>query len=209
MKEGKPIFYDERRRRWWLTRRVLEVSGAAFTVLLVTFFINVIKKPDLPGLLLPEARPLLHALRQKPSVKSPPARPGRRKRVAALGRVPEKYDPLRAAFYVSWDATSLAALQRHYRDLDLLIPEALHAVSPDGRLDVISDPKLRAWMQSAGVEIPTMALVNNYDGAAWRTREMTELLAQPAARHRLTQEDRKSTRLNSSHIQKSRMPSSA
>jgi len=187
VRERKPIFYDERRRRWWLTRRFMEVSGVVFTLLLVTFFVNVLKKPDLPELLLPAGRPALHALRQKVPVKPPPARPGRRKRVATLGKVPDKYDPLRAAFYVSWDATSLASLQRHYRDIDLLIPEALHAVSADGRLDVVSDPKLHAWMQTAGIEIPTMALVNNYDGTAWRIREMTEMLAHPAPRQHLVQ----------------------
>ncbi len=204
MKERKPIFYDERRRRWWLTRRVLEVSGIAFTLLLVTFFVTVLKKPDLPELLLPEARPALHALREKQS-KAPGARQGRRKRVAALGKVPEKYDPLRAAFYVSWDATSLASLQQHYRDLDLLIPEELHAVTPDGALSVVNNygkllfvppeaavrviqsDKLHSWMRAAGVEIPTMALANNYDGTVWRISEMAELLARPASRQNLAQ----------------------
>ena len=43
--------------------------------------------------------------------------------------MPATYDPLRAAFYVSWDPTSLAALQQHYRDIDLLIPERLHSIT--------------------------------------------------------------------------------
>ncbi len=205
MKERKPIFYDERRRRWWLTRRVLEISGGFFTLLLVTFFLNIIKKPDLPSLLLPAVRPVLHAVRPRPT-KAPPARQGRRKRVAALGKVPGKYDPLRAAFYVSWDSTSLASLRQHYRDIDLLIPEELHAVTPDGALGVVDNynklltvpadqaarlvrtDKLHEWMQSAGVEIPTMALVNNYDGTVWRIRELAAMLAQPASRQRLVQE---------------------
>src|SRR2546425_34775 len=142
MKERKPIFYDERRRRWVLTRRVLEISGVVFTLLLVIFFLAVITRPNLPELLLPETRPALHAVRTKQAAKPVPTRIGRRRRVAALGKVPEKYDPLRAAFHVSWDPGSLASLQRHYRDIDLLIPEALHAVSPDGRLDVEPDRKL-------------------------------------------------------------------
>ncbi len=188
MKERKPIFFDEQQRRWRRTLRVLEVSGALFTVLLVTFFFDIIRKPDLPGLLLPETRPALHALREKPPAKAPAKRPGRRRRVAALGKVPESYDPLRAAFYVPWDPASLASLQQHYRDLDLLIPETLHAVSPDGRLDVKMDPKLLGWMKSAAVEIPSMALLNNYDGTVWRIREMVEMLARPASRQRLVDE---------------------
>ena len=188
MRERKPIFYDERRRRWWLTRRVLEASGGVLTLFLLIFFINVIRQPHLPEVLLPEGRPALHAVHAKQPIKAPSTRPGRRKRVAALGKVPEKYDPIRAAFHVSWDATSLASLQQHYREIDLLIPEALHAVSPDGRVDVVPDPKLHAWMQSAGVELPTIALVNNYDGTAWRVPEMAEMLARPASRQRLVQE---------------------
>ena len=57
--------------------------------------------------------------------------------------MPQNYDPLRAAFYVGDDPTSLASLQLHYRDLDLLIPEALHTVSADGRLDADQEPKLQ------------------------------------------------------------------
>ncbi len=189
MKERKPIFYDERRRRWWLTRRALEISGAVFTLLLVTFFVNVVvKKPDLPGLLLPDVRPVRHAVREKQPPKVLPARPGRRKRVAALGKVPEKYDPLRAAFYVSWDSTSLASLQNHYRDLDLLIPESLHAVSPDGHVDLVDNAKLQAWLQADKVELPSMALVNNYDGRVWRIDELAQLLARPDSRQRLVRE---------------------
>ena len=54
MADGKPIFYDEERRRWRRTRRVLEISGALFAFIVVVFFINVLRKPDLPELLLPD-----------------------------------------------------------------------------------------------------------------------------------------------------------
>jgi cellulose synthase/poly-beta-1,6-N-acetylglucosamine synthase-like glycosyltransferase/peptidoglycan/xylan/chitin deacetylase (PgdA/CDA1 family) len=68
----------------------------------------------------------------------------------------------------------------------LLIPEALHASSPDGRLDVDQDPKLGQWMQSNAIELPIMSMVNNYDGKTWVTKEMAEMLASPAARERLS-----------------------
>ncbi len=188
MRERKPIFYDERQRRWWVTRRVMEVSGGVLILLLLIFSVSLLKKQDLPGLLLPQVRPPLRPVPPRLPTKAASARPGRRRRVAALGKVPEKYDPLRAAFYVSWDATSLASLQQHYHDIDLLIPEALYAVSPDGRLDLVSDLKLQAWMQTPGLEVPPMmALVNNYNGTTWRIREMAEMLAQPASRQRLIQ----------------------
>ena len=102
MADGKPIFYDEERRRWRRTRRVLEISGALFAFVVVVFVINVLRKPDLPELLLPYTRPLLRGIRGAKNSKLPVVRHGRKKRVSALGQVPDHYDPLRAAFYESW-----------------------------------------------------------------------------------------------------------
>ncbi|MBI3663545.1 MAG: glycosyltransferase [Acidobacteria bacterium] len=187
MKERKPIFYDAQQRRWRRTRWALEVSGGVFALLLVVFIASILVRADLPEFIVTETRPGVHAAQPKRKVKPAPVRTGRRKRIAAIGKAPQLYDPLRAAFYVSWDPTSLASLQQHYRELDLLIPEALHAYSPDGRLRVVSDPKLKTWMDSIGVEIPMMALVNNSDGSVWHTKELAELLARKAARQRLVE----------------------
>ena len=186
MPERKPIFYDQERRRWRRTRRVLEITGGIFTLLLIIFLVNVFRNPDLPDLLHPAIHGGLHAIpsRQKPR----PLRLGRKRRVAALGKVPQNYDPLRAAFYVSWDATSLASLQQHYKDIDLLIPSSLHAVSPDGRLDVDQDSKLVGWLRTSGIEMPVMSMVNNYDGKDWVVKEMAEMLSRPESRHRLSKE---------------------
>src|SRR5882762_2156448 len=168
MKPRKPIFYDEQRRRWRRTSRVLEICGAIFTLLLITFFISVLVSPSLPEPLLPTNRNALHPVVEKIRTRIALKRTGRRRRVAALGELPATYDPVRAAFYVSWDPTSLAALQQHYRDIDLLIPERLHSITAEGRLDVEADPKLAAWQaslqQTSGIEIPTMPLLNNSDG---------------------------------------------
>jgi cellulose synthase/poly-beta-1,6-N-acetylglucosamine synthase-like glycosyltransferase/spore germination protein YaaH/peptidoglycan/xylan/chitin deacetylase (PgdA/CDA1 family) len=189
MPERKPIFYDQERRRWRRTRRLLEVAGGVFTLLLIIFLVNVIRKPDLPDILRAATRAGLHSIRLP--LKAKTVRQGRRRRVAALGKIPENYDPLRAAFYVGDDPTSLASLQLHYHDLDLLIPEALHSASPDGRLDVDPDLKLLAWIQTLrdrGVELPKMSMVNNYNGKEWRVPEMVAMLAHPAARARLAKE---------------------
>ena len=183
MPERKPIFYDEQRRRWRRTRRVLELAGGFFTVVLVIFVINVIRNPDLPDILRADTHGTLHAIRGRLKPKS--IRPGRKHKVSQLGKIPQNYDPLRAAFYVSWDSNSLASLQAHFHDLDLLIPEALHAVTTDGHLDIDQDPKLVKWMQSIkakGVELPVMSMVNTYDGKDWKVDEMAEMLARPASR---------------------------
>ena len=142
MVKRKPIFYDEERRRWRRTRRILEISGALFTLLLVVFFFNVLRSQKLPELLLPEHPQTYRPVPERGKLKKANYRPGRKRKVAALGNIPEHYDPLRAAFYVNWDSNSLASLELHYHDIDLLIPEELHAYQADGSLAVDKDEKL-------------------------------------------------------------------
>jgi cellulose synthase/poly-beta-1,6-N-acetylglucosamine synthase-like glycosyltransferase/spore germination protein YaaH/peptidoglycan/xylan/chitin deacetylase (PgdA/CDA1 family) len=193
MKPRKPIFYDEQRRRWRRTSRILEISGALFTLLAITFLVNVLVSPRLPVPLLPTNRTALHPIREKTRTRITLKRTGRQRRVESLGQMPAAYDPVRAAFYVSWDPTSLAALQQHFHDIDLLIPERLHSITETGRLDVEADPKLSAWeqtlqQQTPPIKIPTMPLLNNSDGTNWLTDEMAAMLKNPAARGNLAQQ---------------------
>ncbi|MGB6523303.1 MAG: glycosyl hydrolase family 18 protein, partial [Candidatus Acidiferrales bacterium] len=190
MVKHKPIFYDEERRRWRRTRRVLEVSGIFFTLVIVVFFFNIMRRPNLPELLLPERGPAYrpvnaptHFTQQK--LKRANYRPGRQRKVAALGEIPQQYDPLRAAFYVNWDSNSLASLELHYHDIDLLIPEELHAFAADGSLAIDKDSKLDAWLKTLSVEMPMMPLLNNYDGNVWQVEPMAQMLARPDSRQRL------------------------
>ncbi len=208
MKERRPIFYDALRVRWRRTRRALEIAGALLTVLLVYFFVTIAISVDLPAGLLPDTKPGYHALKTK---KKPlPVREGRHRRVANIGAVPASYDPLRAAFFVSWDPNSLASLKKHYREIDLLIPEQLHAVTPDGALTIVDyehgqnrvkaspaeavvllkEDKLHQWMKSLNppLELPMMGLLNNYDGLQWRVEEMVKMLANPDARQNLVRD---------------------
>ena len=205
MKERKPIFYDAEKVRWRRTRRILEISGGLLTLLLIYFFLTIAGSVELPAALLPDTRPIYHSLKKK-LLKPVVLREGRHKRVANIGQVPAKYDPLRSAFFVSWDPNSLASLKKHYKDIDLLMPEQLHAVTPNGAITVVDyernqtvqaspaeaisrlqQDKLHQWMRSLNppVELPMMGLLNNYDGTVWRVKEMAELLANPAARNRL------------------------
>jgi len=205
MKERKPIFYDAEKVRWRRTRRGMEVSGVLLTLLLVYFFVTIAGSVELPSALLPDTRPAYHAAKKK-NVKLVSVREGRHLRVSRIGKIPAGYDPLRTAFFVSWDPKSLASLKKHYKDLDLLMPEQLHAVTADGALTVVDyeryqtvkaspaeaisrlkQDKLHQWMRSQNppVDLPMMGLLNNYDGAVWRVKELEEMLGNPAARHHL------------------------
>src|SRR6202041_1355022 len=93
------------------------------------------------------------------------------------------------------------------QDLPVLIPESLAAVtsvaeltivdyeryqtvkaSPEEAISLLKDDKLHRWMKSANVELPMMALLNNYDGQVWRVNEMVQMLANQEARHGLVRE---------------------
>ena len=190
MSEGKPIFYDEQRRRWRRTRLVLEIAGSFFTLVLVIFLANVVRNPELPDLLRPDVHEGLRAIPLR--ARGLAAKRPRKRKVASLGHVPQNYDPLRAAFYVSDDYTSLASLQLHYRDIDLLIPEELHAISADGKLVADQDPNLTEFLQrlqhrTRPVELPVMPMVNNYDAVTntWCPQGFLLMLSDPIARSRI------------------------
>jgi cellulose synthase/poly-beta-1,6-N-acetylglucosamine synthase-like glycosyltransferase/peptidoglycan/xylan/chitin deacetylase (PgdA/CDA1 family)/spore germination protein YaaH len=186
MADNKPVFHDERRQRWSVTRRTLEISGAALALLLVVLGVGVFGHLQLPETLLPAQKPTIHPIKAKAKpVKATAARTGRKRRVAGLGKIPENYDPLQAGFYVSWDPTSFASLQQNYRHLDLLIPEKLHAISEDGRLIEEPDPKLDGFLRRPGVELPVMPLVNNTDGVNFHPEKLVKALQNPRARQRL------------------------
>src|SRR5882757_9649509 len=207
MKERGPIFYDAERVRWRRTRRVMEITGVLLTLLLAYFFVTIAVSVELPAGLLPDSKPGYRAVKSR---KKPVAREGRHRRVENIGKVPEIYDPVRAAFFVSWDPNSLASLKKHHKDIDLLIPEQLHAVTADGGLTIVDyergqytakatpaeaisilkDDKLHQWMKSLNppIELPMMGLVNNYDGVEWRIKEMAQMLANPGARQKLARD---------------------
>jgi peptidoglycan-N-acetylglucosamine deacetylase len=190
MPERKPIFFDQERRRWRRTRLAMEIAGGIFTVALIVFLLNVVRNPELPELLRPNIPAGLHAIPLRKS--KPKLIRSRKRRVAAIGKVPENYEPLRMAFYVSDDYMSFVSLQQHFHQLDLVVPDALHAVYADGDVQSDPDPKLTAFVASLktrGIDLPVMPMVNNYDGKlGWCPPEFLQMLANPAARKNLAQQ---------------------
>ena len=140
--------------------------GRGVYAFLVVFFVTVVKRVNLPEMFLPTAHAGLRAATDQGETarRLSSADMAADSRVAALGQVsPAGYDPLRVAFYVSWDPSSLASLQQHYRDIDLLVPEQLHSISPDGRLDVTERSEARRLDAVAGDR-------NSHDAAAEQFR---------------------------------------
>jgi cellulose synthase/poly-beta-1,6-N-acetylglucosamine synthase-like glycosyltransferase/peptidoglycan/xylan/chitin deacetylase (PgdA/CDA1 family)/spore germination protein YaaH len=188
MPERKPIFYDQERRRWRRTRLAMEIAGAIFTVALIVFLLNVVRNPALPELLRPEIHAGLRAIPFKRRAKPKRIR-SRKRRVAAIGKIPQNYEPLRMAFYVSDDYMSFISLQQHFHQLDVVVPDALHAVYANGTIQEDADPKLTAFVQSLkarGIDLPVMPMVNNYDGKmGWCPPGFLQMLASSPARRKL------------------------
>jgi peptidoglycan-N-acetylglucosamine deacetylase len=133
---NRQIFFDPQRKRWKRLRRVLDTVALVSTVILVLFFLNVIKKQQLPELLLPAPRRNYRAIRdQYPVLKPGDLRSSRRKTNRRPSEIPfNTGEGLRAGYYVDDDQGSYASLKNHVHQIDILFPIWLYATSPDGKL---------------------------------------------------------------------------
>jgi cellulose synthase/poly-beta-1,6-N-acetylglucosamine synthase-like glycosyltransferase/peptidoglycan/xylan/chitin deacetylase (PgdA/CDA1 family)/spore germination protein YaaH len=208
---AQPVFYDPRQARWKRLRRFFDLF-ALFVMLLVTFFIyNALHSEQLPTLFWQTETKPYHALRVNEREKAK-----ERRRLAAARRSRNKNkgtssllkldteEGVRAAFYVNWDAASFSSLREYARQIDLLYPEWLHVVTPDGRLqsideqtnkffDVVQgstvhvvDDKVMPFLKSEGIGMEVYPMVNNSDGADWV--DISAFLNDPDARSRFRSE---------------------
>src|ERR1043166_2555581 len=62
---AKPIFYDPQRKRWKRLRRLMDVLGLTFSILIVCFLVSTLRGVNLTTLLLPERHRPYKALKEK------------------------------------------------------------------------------------------------------------------------------------------------
>ncbi len=202
---AQPVFYDPRQARWKRLRPFFDFLGAAVGLLILFFGYKVVLSSDpLPELLLPVQKKPFHALKENEKEKA------REKRRQAIKRSHRKSNAapsqvklnaeegIRAAFYVSWDAASYAALREHAAQIDLLYPEWLHVLNPAGDLQAVDpqtnkffdvvqgtvvqpvDDKVMPFLKSENTGTEVFPLVNNFDGLDWI--DIAKFLNDPAAR---------------------------
>ncbi len=129
----RQIFFDPQRKRWKRLRRLLDITAVVFTLVLAGFVFNVLRFQRLPELLLPIPKHNYKALPDIHPARVP--RPARRKTDRKPSDIPfNTGEGLRAAYYVQDDAASYSSLKEHIHQIDLLFPQWLHAVSPQGTL---------------------------------------------------------------------------
>ena len=137
---AQPVFYDPRKARWKRIRLAFDVIGVSITLLVIFFAYTALRDEPLPELLLaPQKRPY-HALKEKEREKAKERRKladlhrGHRKSRSAPSQVKlNQEEGIRAAFYVPYDAASFSSLREYARQIDLLFPDWLHVITPDGR----------------------------------------------------------------------------
>src|SRR5258708_2003868 len=179
---SKPVFYDPERMRWGRRRRVLCVLGVAITGLIFSFIVSVfVRSGRIAPLLMPEQKRNWHTLKEKAHRKKPTTKGAHRKTKAPPSQVELNADEgIRAAYYVTWDAASFVSLQEYYPQIDILFPEWLHVLSPDGTLqgaDALNrlfpvvqngvvrpvDDKVMPFLKSEKANVDVFPLINNFD----------------------------------------------
>jgi peptidoglycan-N-acetylglucosamine deacetylase len=211
-----PVFYDPKRGRWKRLRTLLDIAGILVSAVIVVFGYTAMREP-LPQLLLPFEKRPYHALKEpykglKATEKEKAlerqkllARRSHRRTKAAPSMVALNTDEgIRAAFYVPWDAASYSSLREYARQIDLLYPEWLHVLTPDGHLQGVDsetnrffdlmqggtmrpvDYKVMPFLKSEDTGTEVFPLVNNFDGTEWI--DISVFLSNPDARANFRQQ---------------------
>jgi cellulose synthase/poly-beta-1,6-N-acetylglucosamine synthase-like glycosyltransferase/peptidoglycan/xylan/chitin deacetylase (PgdA/CDA1 family)/spore germination protein YaaH len=136
---NNPVFYDPQRKRWKRLRRIFDVAALFGLIVGTIFIVGLLSMKPLPELILSSQSRNYRALTNRPK---PVLKPGQkllrnahRKTLTPPSDVTlNSGEGLRAAFYVDWDAASYSSLKEHIKQIDLLFPEWLHVITPDGNL---------------------------------------------------------------------------
>src|SRR6267378_334977 len=202
---SEPVFYDPRRARWKRLRRLFDTLAVVFSSLIVFFVYSALRDERLPELLLSPQKRVFKALRENEKDKARDrqrqlARRSHRKSKLAPSEVTlNQEEGIRAAFYVPWDAASFSSLRDFGRQIDLLYPDWLHVLTPDGRLQAVDDQtnkffdliqgntvrsvddRVMPLLKTEDTSVEVFPMVNNFSGSDW-VGEITSFLNDPGAR---------------------------
>ncbi len=206
---ARQVFYDPERKRWKRLRRILDVTAIVSTIVLVVFFISVIKRQTLPELLLPQQKRNYRALPVTAAdLRAKALRPLRRKTHRRPSDITlNEEEGIRAAFYVDYDASSYSSLKEHIHQIDILFPDWLHVTTADGSLqsatvefpahtfnvvdaagvhNVDTQDKVKRVIAEAKEETEILPMLSNYNVPAQKwDASVGPMLKDPIARKRL------------------------
>ena len=167
---------------------LLDGLGIIITALILFFAVSVFfLQEQLPHLLMPEQKRNWRTLKEQEHRKKTKAKGTHRKTQSPPSQVALNSDEgIRAAFYVNWDAASFVSLQEYYPQIDILFPEWLHVLSPDGNLQGVdalnqffpivqnglvhaADDRVMPFLKTEKANVDVFPLINNFDAVqrAW------------------------------------------
>ncbi len=206
-----PVFYDPRRARWKRLRRFVDALVVVLSTLVIFFVYTTLKDERLPELLFSPQRRAFKALKEnekaraRERLKKLASRSHRKSKLAASEVKLNQEEGIRAAFYVPWDAASFSSLRDFSHQIDLLYPDWLHVLTPDGRLqavddqtnkffDVVQNNHVRSvdstvmpFLKSEDDSMEVFPMVNNFDGTDF-VGAISDFLNDPIARARFRQQ---------------------
>src|SRR5947209_7678892 len=133
----KQVFFDPQRKRWKRLRRIFDITALAGLIVGTVFVVGLLRMKPLPELVLGAPKRNYSALPVKPGTVRPGTKPraGHRRTNLRASDVPlNSGEGLRAAYYVEDDPASYSSLRQHIHQIDILFPEWIHVVSPEGNL---------------------------------------------------------------------------
>ncbi|MGA7503345.1 MAG: glycosyltransferase [Candidatus Sulfotelmatobacter sp.] len=202
---AEPVFYDPRRARWKRLRRLVDALVLTLSALLTFFVYTALRDEHLPELFFSPQKRAFKALKEnerekyREHLKKIASRSHRRSKLAASEVKLNQEEGIRAAFYVPWDAASFSSLREYARQIDLLYPDWLHVLTPDGRLQAVDDQtnkffdvvqnnrarpvddRVMPFLKSDDPAMEVFPMVNNFDGTDW-VQGITGFLNDPEAR---------------------------
>jgi cellulose synthase/poly-beta-1,6-N-acetylglucosamine synthase-like glycosyltransferase/peptidoglycan/xylan/chitin deacetylase (PgdA/CDA1 family)/spore germination protein YaaH len=195
----RQVFHDpsgRRRRRFTLAVILFALLNVLVVAALFATIRVVPAQPPLPvalehGLPQPAPRTTLLtrtgrridlAIRRLLGTQPPsPQQVGARKATAAATAMSK---PLYVGFYVPWDESSTASLQRHIGDLDWLAPMWITVTGPNHRFDVLPDRTGRATINAAKHRPLILPVVQNFANGLVDQAGIQAMLADPNLRKR-------------------------
>jgi peptidoglycan-N-acetylglucosamine deacetylase len=188
---AEPVFYDPRRARGRRLRRAFDITAVVVSALIIFFVFTALRDEPLPELLFSPQKRAFKALKESERAKAhertrkAAARSRRKSKLAASQVTLNQSEGIRAGFYVPWDAASFSSLRSFAHQMDMLYPDWLHVLTPDGRLqgvedqankffDVIEgknvlpvDDRVMPFLKNENLAMEVFPMVNNNDGTDW------------------------------------------
>src|SRR6202166_2274913 len=188
---AEPVFYEPQRARWKRLRRLVDAVVAALSALIIFFVYTTLRDEHLPELLFSPQKRAFKALKENEKEKARDRqkklaiRSHRKSKLAASEVKLNQEEGIRAAFYVPWDAASFSSLRDFSRQIDLLYPDWLHVLTPDGRLQAVDDQtnkffdvvqndhvrsvddRVMPLLKAEDNSMEVFPMVNNFDGTEW------------------------------------------